>query len=196
MSYVPRLLWAAVLLFACVYYLTLGTVAYSQSFQLARPTCYLNNWDWQVRSLASGARTLLWWCETAQGMRRYSRSENVPQSALEVSAKDNDSLWALDQAKANRPHTGAELALIAAVEAQRGPRCFAQTSGTATTVPVYAKNPDGTRSTRIIARIVPDAPLNCYLWVKPSTVRYCEEPGLNGYARCRISRPPQEGWPE
>lgn len=154
---------------------------------------------------------IVWWCDTPSGVERnhftWSKWESSAPT-LPPNATDGD-VRALQRAATTRISTPEELSLVNALSDRWGPRCFTIVSGTATTVPIYSRNADGTRGpqrrdsqARPMA-IAPGMKSDCrerlltttrYSWVSGLMSTSGEAIPLDSYARTNLQLAPAAGW--
>lgn len=173
--------------------------------------CYTNSLIWKAR-LTSLPGAVVWFCDRPSGLQRnhwtWSSWNSSAPAALPLSDED---LAELEKVVQRRDSTQAEMVVVSDITRQWAPKCYTQTSGTATTVPVYSRtatNARGAQRRDTLARpvtIAPNVQATCYIRLSAVTTRYCLVAGLqntNGeaiaadsYARCSLKMPPAAGWP-
>lgn len=193
--------------------------AEAQTFTPTRAGCYLTRLDvrWKIQE---GSDALVWWCNAEGGIKRHYRTGEADVGTLGrainlIFGRDDSSLWELDRKMTDRYSTDAELAVVSEIEWKYGPRCYTRLSGTATTVPVYGRNADGTRGPRRVGsdglpmsiapnvatacgwRLTVTTPTDsnryCYVQLLPTTTG--QPAPLDSWALCRYQVSPVEGWP-
>jgi hypothetical protein len=176
------------------------------SFSLALPPC--QPWaafEFKYRLGSPGA--IVTWCDEPYGIRRYHLTWTDQNKGAQVS---NTSEWR-DAAKAvfTRVSTLKEHGVVSELSRRFAPKCYARTSGTATSVPVYGATSSWTRgpqrrdSKGLLMTLAPDQEVGCDARLLLST-RYClaqGRPSTGGdavppesFALCAVRKAPQEGW--
>jgi len=183
----------------------------SQTFTLRKPGCYppaSYDWRWTLRD---GPDAIVWQCDEPDGLIDYYRTgEYGAAKSVSLAQLIGFAFWPADEATFTRPLTQAELHVVSELLAEAAPRCFTRLSGTATAVPVYGRNADGTRGLRrrdtagLVMSISPNARTSCQARLA-ATARYCPVHNLtstsgqpipsDSWALCRVDKAPSTGWP-
>jgi len=91
----------------------------------------------------------VWQCDEADGLIDYYRTGEYGEAkSVPLAQAIGFAFWPADEATFTEQPTEAELQVVTELISEAAPRCFTRLSGTATVVPVYTRNTDGTRGPR------------------------------------------------
>jgi hypothetical protein len=157
----------------------------------------------------------IWWCSTDKGMQENYRAGNFGFPCEECFRIDfgkltHANILQMDRAAFRRPVNEAEGARVAITEKLYEPRCTvlstAATTQVLTATPERQIGPARLDDKGTIVRISTALPLSCYDWIKAGTKLYCSAQGLkdtkarvvepSGYAVCKLTKAPDDGWPD
>jgi hypothetical protein len=175
------------------------------AFRLPQPSCELMSlFELKIKFGSPGA--IVVWCDEVYGMRRYYRTWTEQKTVATPSTTE----WReVDKVVFTRVSTLQEHGVVSELTRRFAPKCYARTSGTATSVPVYAATDGWVRgaqrrtSTGALMTIASNAEVGCDARLLLST-RYCLAQGrrssngetipLNSFALCTVQKAPGGGW--
>jgi len=118
-----------------------------------------------------------WSCNTAAGVKNYASGFTVQEVLSFAISYVNTGI--LDKASADAeaarllvPPTDAERVYLDGLIATYGSRAVVSNSGTATSRPVYSRNPDGTRNTSAVPNQRVGVAVRCYTFDRIGTTTY------------------------